>query len=95
MSEHLWWILGGALAGVLARIGRWRKPDDTVDWWQAAADCASIPALSALVAGGVNYFAPDIAYPVMAALSTLAAIVGVAGIEAVVLRFLNRKADTL
>lgn len=96
MKDQAWQYLlvaGGVLAGTLARVGQWRKEDDTVDWWKAVGELASMPAIVYLVAGGIANFAPMIDPPVAAAIATGIALVGIATVEAVVLRILNRKAD--
>lgn len=96
MTQHLWdylVIFGAALAGVLARMGQWWKPDGTIDWGRAAGECAAVPAMTFIVSGGVAYMAPDLDIRVVAALSALCGIIGAAGLEAAALKLLNRKID--
>jgi hypothetical protein len=96
LSEQLWnyvLISGAALAGVLARMGQWRKPDETVDWGKALGECAAVPAMTFIVSGGVAWMAPDLDIRVVAALSALCGIIGAAGIEAAAVRLINRRID--
>ena len=86
------WIAVGALCGVLARIGQWKKPDSSkVDWWKAVAEIMTVPAIAVLVSGGVDYFAPDMALGAKVAISTIAGLVGVAAIEALALEWFRKR----
>lgn len=98
MKEQLWnYILtsGAALAGVLMRMGQWRKADDSIDWWKAAGEMLSVPGITFIVSGGVAYWAPDLDIRVVAALSALVGVIGAAGIETLALKFFNKKIDGL
>lgn len=86
-------VAGGALAGTLARVGQWRKEDNTVDWWKVTGELSSIPAIVYLVAGALQQWAPNLDSPIVAAAACAVALVGIAAVEAVILRILNRKAD--
>lgn len=98
MSEQLWayfWISVGALAGTLARVGQWRKADDSVDWWKAVGELCAFPAIVFLVAGALQQWAPNVDDPVRSAVAATVALVGISSIEALVLKVLNRKADSV
>lgn len=84
-------ISGAALAGVLARMGQWRKPDDRVDWWKAAGECMSVPSITFIVAGGVEYFAPDLGLPIVAAIASFVGIIGTAGIESIGMPYIKKR----
>lgn len=85
----------GATAGVLMKMGQWRKTDGGVDWWRAAGECMSIPGITFIVAGGVAWLDPNLDIRVVSALAALVAVLGTAGIEAALTRLINRKIDTL
>lgn len=87
------WIAVGALAGTLARIGQWRKADNSVDWWKAVGELSAFPCIVFLVAGALQQWAPNVDDPVRAAISATVALVGISAIEAVLLKVINRKAD--
>lgn len=86
-------IFGAALAGVLARMGQWWKPDGSIDMGKAMGECAAVPAMTFIVSGGVAYMAPDLDIRVVAALSALCGIIGAAGLEAAAIKIINRKID--
>lgn len=96
MSDQAWnWLLvaGGALAGVLARVGTWRRPDNGVDWWKASGELLSIPSFVYLSLGGAELWMPNADVKVVALGATALALIGVAAIEGLILRAFNKKID--
>lgn len=92
MGDYLWPALG-ALVGVLARVGSWRRADSSVDWWKAAGDCLTIPAVASIVSAGAAYIDPNMDIRIVTGGSTLVALIGVAAVEAAALKWLNKKAE--
>lgn len=86
------WIALAALVGVLARLGSWKLPAGGVDWWKAVGELVSVPAIAFIVSGAVAYVDSTLDIRIVCALSALCGLVGVAGIEAYALKYLNKKA---
>lgn len=96
MSENFWtmaYIAAGAFFGVIARVGKWWKPDGSFNVQQAVSDIASIPAIG-MVAGGVcRYIDPNMD-PFIAGLAAVCfGVIGIAAIETLIMKVFNRKAD--
>ena len=85
MRDQLWnWLIIaiGATAGVLMRMGQWRRADGRVDWVQVGGECMAIPGITILVAAFAKYVDPDLDVVIVSGLASLVGVIGTAGIQA-------------
>lgn len=91
MSDYVWPAIA-ATCGVVARIGSWRRADATFDWWKAFSECMTIPSLTFIVAGAVEYVAPTLDVKVICLIAVFAGLMGVAGVQEFALKWFKKKA---
>lgn len=81
----------GAIAGTLARFGRWFRDDHSFDWQKAVGELLSVPAIVFIVSGGIVYVAPEMDVRAVAAISACVGLIGVASLESLILPYAKKR----
>lgn len=94
MSDNLWnyaWLGLAAWFGVLARAARWTTPEGQFDGRKALFECLTAPAIGVMTAGVGKYLSPDLDPMILSAIAALFGLLGPAAIEAIALKWVDKK----
>jgi hypothetical protein len=85
------WIGFAALCGVFMRAARWAKPDGRFDWRKAMFECMAAPGIGLIAGGVIAMWWPLAEPPVVGMIAGALGLLGPAGIEALMTRYLDKK----
>src|SRR5262245_25569601 len=87
------WLALAAFVGVLARVGKWWKPDGRLNTQQALSELLSAPALGVVAGAGCRYIDVNMDPLIVGGVAVTFGVVGIAVIEAAGVKLLNKKID--
>src|SRR5262245_16683316 len=79
MDNYYMWA--AAIAGVLARVGKWWRDDQSFHWQKALSEMLTIPAIGFVTGGVCQYISPTMDQAFVGLIACCIGLLGTAGLE--------------